>query len=568
MASEVAQPADGQYARRLQQRLAAAGLRAVAANSEAEFRGLRVEVDGRPISIVVPYLWFEPPTPSPGVVDAIGLRLAHSDHDLHLSLCPSSPLERVVFDLAEQFRCEALQNPALVGVKSNINTAFEQWSSDSLARRLDETGIGLLIFTLSHMLRYRLLRQATNEAVDDVIETTRGNLARLVGHALRPLAELVDDQAAYAVPALEIARLVAEMAADASEEERVSDDDSISVLMAPVDWDSLDAEWHSADVTESAGTTAHAAADYVVFTTAHDIEVLGTDLYRDGLLRHLRSELNALVSAQAVSPSRLAKSLEPLLLSVGGQLWQSGAENGRLDPSRLTQIVASPLSGDFRQLRVQTPEANATMTFLIDTSGSMKKQRYEKVAVLVDTLARAVELAGATVEVLGFTTNGWSGGRARLDWAAAGSPPNPGRLSATQHIVYSSADESWRRSRLSMAAMLRTDHYREGVDGEALEWAWQRIAARPEQRRYLVVISDGRPTESSTMNANRDGYLLDHLRHVARSIDTNRFNPIALGAIALDGNLDDLYPRSLPLDLDSEITVGTYKILNNLFPHP
>jgi len=139
------------------------------------------------------------------------------------------------------------------------------------------------------------------------------------------------------------------------------------------------------------------------------------------------------------------------------------------------------------------PECDVVVSFLVDTSGSMKTQRYEAVAVLLDTFARALDLAGVKSEVLGFTTKSWSGGKPMKQWRRDGMPDSPGRLSELQHIVYKDAQSTWRQARNSIAAMLRTDHYREGVDGEALLWAWERLLARPESRRYLVMISDGSP---------------------------------------------------------------------------
>ena len=200
----------------------------------------------------------------------------------------------------------------------------------------------------------------------------------------------------------------------------------------------------------------------------------------------------------------------------------------------------------------------------------MKRQRYESVAVLVDTLSRALELAGASTEVLGFSTASWAGGRAAARWRADGAPPDPGRISETMHIVYKPFESSWRQQRHSLAAMLRTDHYREGVDGEALAWAAGRLSQRPECRRVLVLISDGLPMEAATATNNEDGFLLDHLVEVAKDIERDRAD-IEVGAIGIDHGsseaalLDELIDRSVTLDLDGTLTIGTYDVLAALF---
>ncbi|MDH3293598.1 MAG: cobalt chelatase [Acidimicrobiia bacterium] len=547
-------------------RLASAGLRAVAANPTAELRGARLEVAGRPIGIVVPYLACDlstlPAAAHRGVVDGLGLRVRHSDRDLHLELSPTEPLERVVFDIAEQFRCEALAPPTWRGVRANCAAAFDHWSEAAgpggeLSERLTETGVGLVIFTIMHMLRARLLGQPTTEQIDDVIETTRGHLSKLVGHALQPLPRLIDDQAAFAVPAAEIARLLAEMIGDAEELAAIEGGEQARLLI-PLDWEALDHELASAAGVQAA---AGDIGDYAVFTTGHDIEVTGASLYSAVTLRRLRTDLERHRSAQAVSVARLSLRLQALFGSASIEGWRGGEDDGALDPSRLAQLIANPIEARvYRQPRIR-PSAEAAVTFLIDTSGSMKVQRYEGVAVLVDTLVRALEMGGIVTEVLGFTTATWGGGRSREDWQRSGAPAEPGRVADLQYIVYKGAEQTWRQARFSMAAMMRTDHYREGVDGEAVVWAAGRLLARPEWRRVLVLISDGFPMETSTARLNRDGYLFDHLRRVWEQAG----EAVEVGAITLDHDLSEIISPSVGLDLTGTLTIDTYNVLHRLF---
>ncbi len=553
---------------RLTQRLSSAGLRAVAAEPTAELRGQRLEVKGHPVGIVVPYLAQDLATLSSperrGVVDALGLRVRHSDRALHLALSPDDPLQRIVFDIAEQFRCEALTPSSWRGVPKNCAAAFDRWSETAQAERLTETGVGLLIFTITHMLRARLLRRPTTEQVDDVIEVTRGNLSRLVGHALKPLPSLVEDQEAFAEPAAEIARLIAEMVSDAGEAEAALDDNRARLLI-PLDWDALDYELNAGSGGPS---IADSRSDYRVFTRAHDIEVAGSSLYPAPTLRRLRAELEEHRSAQVVSLARLSLRLQALFGSTTVDGWRGGEDDGFLDTARLAQVVANPTNDRIYKQPIARPSADATVTFLIDTSGSMKLQRYQGVAVLVDTLVRALEMGGMTAEVLGFTTASWGGGKARQEWQAAGRPADPGRIADLQHIVYKAADQSWRQSRFSLAAMMRTDHYREGVDGEAVAWAAQRLAARSARRKVLVIISDGFPMETSTARLNRDGYLLDHLRWVCERVQPTSdplSDQIELGAVSLEEDLSGIVTPSVKLDLSGTLTIDTYNVLHRLF---
>lgn len=561
-------------ARRRVERGAAAGLRAVARRPDAELRAARLEVGHRPIALVVPHLLLpsgdDEPSPARrrGVADAIGLRLRHSDRDLHLALSPDAPLERVVFDIAEQFRCEACADPTLAGVRTNIATAFDEWSESARGANIGETGVGLLVFTITHMLRARLLRRPASEAVDDLIEVSRGNLARLAGHALAKMPDLITDQEAFAEPARELARLLAELLDDATEVDRETPEATTrNRLVTPVDWDLLDEEL--AEVAGDPVTGNAADRSYRIYTDEFDIEVTGASLYRAEVLRNLRRDLDGQIAAQAVSVTRLAQRLQRVFPSVTEDGWDGAQPDGPLDPARLARIVIDPLDPDVRRSPRLRPSSDSAVTFLIDTTGSMKVQRYESVAVLVDTLTRALELAGSSVEVLGFSTASWAGGRAAAQWRADGSPPDPGRISETMHIVYKSFDASWRQARHSMAAMLRTDHYREGVDGEALAWAAQRLQARSERRRALVMISDGLPMEATTATNNGDGFLHDHLAAVARAIETQSSRPgrggLELGVIGIDHVLDEVIGRSVALDLDGTLTIGTYDVLAALF---
>ena len=301
---------------RLLDRLTSAAVRAVGEEPEAELRGGRVEIAGRPMTLAVPHLAAGLAggltgldlVERRGVADALGLRVRYSDRDLHRRLAPTEPLERIVFDIAEQFRCESLAPADWRGLALNRDLAFGRWNESAQVGRLIETELGLLIFTVTQMLRSRLLDRPTTEPVDDLIETTRGNLSRLIGHTLARLPSLVDDQSAFAVPAGEIARLVAEMAGDAGEL-RADQADDRARLLVPIDWDAIDYELSGAS---GAPPAALGADSYRAFTTAHDRVTTGEALYRPRSLRSLRTRLNELQAAQTVSAARLALRLQAL----------------------------------------------------------------------------------------------------------------------------------------------------------------------------------------------------------------------------------------------------------------
>ncbi|NNC81417.1 MAG: cobalt chelatase [Acidimicrobiales bacterium] len=567
--------AEQTVSRRARERRAAATLRAVGAEPTAEFRAQQLRVNERPVSVATPYLLVDLDDAERirhrGVVDALGVRLRYSDRRLHDELSPHDLIARLVFDLLEQLRCEALVPDELAGVRNNIEQAFRDWNREE---RLTNTALGLLVYTLLHMARSRLVHPLQNELIEDTIDATRANISRFIGEPLKELKPNISSQADFAAPARQLAEAVA-MLVESDERGGTEVVDRVAAqLFIPPEWGDTD----GADDGEIPTLGNELAADrvdersldevggYHVFTRVHDREIDAASLYPLDTRRDLRERLDELIAEQAVSVFSLARRLQKVLVGVEEDGWRVGQEEGVLDAHRLPQLIANPQDHHvFRRerFRVTSP---AVVSFLIDNSGSMKRQRHETVTVLVDTLARALDLAGATSEILGFTTGAWNGGEPLREWRRAGEEPNPGRLAELSHIVYKSADEPWKRSRLAIASMMKTQHFREGVDGEAITWAYRRLLARPEPRKLLVVVSDGAPMEAATMNANGEAFLEAHLRNVSMKIARER--QVELGAIAIDLPVSEFFKRSVEMDLTGTLTLADYRFLETMFgPH-
>ena len=575
--------ADERIARLAHERRGAAAIRAVSGCARAEWRTRRLTLDGQPVPIATPHLLASSDggrvpadvARSRGIADGLALMLRFSDRAIHERHRPDATVARVVFDALEQLRCEALAPPALVGVRANLDAAFAAWTGDAVGGGVAESRTSMLVFTTVQMVRSRLLRIQLGEDVDEVTEATRFHLAPVVGHALRELAPAVDDQVRFAAAAAEIARLVAEVAADGGTDTSASS--RRHRLVIPAEWDRDDAEPDPPPARSTAAAERFAARDraalstdlgdlggYRVFSREYDRIAAGDELYRTPRLRAARAELDGLIGAQAVSAPRLAVAFRRLFGHPTDDDWSFGHDDGVLDGRRLSRLATTRSSHEaFKRRRTQLTSDTA-VCFLIDNSGSMKRQRFESVAVLVDTFSRALDLAGVTNEVLGFTTGGWAGGRPIAQWRRDGEPPEPGRMNELLHIVYKDAGTSWRRSRLSLAAMLRTDHFREGLDGEALVWAHRRLLRRPEPRRLLVLISDGSPTDAATANVNRPGFLDDHLVAVADRIErlhATTHRGVQLGAIGIDLDMDGYVRRSVNADLTEALTLRHYGTL-------
>jgi len=251
--------------------------------------------------------------------------------------------------------------------------------------------------------------------------------------------------------------------------------------------------------------------------------------------------------------SRLANKLQRRLLAQQNRSWMFDLEEGMLDTARLTRVITDPTSPLSFKMESESPFRDTVVTLLLDNSGSMRGRPIMVAAVCADILARTLERCGVKVEILGFTTRAWKGGQSREAWISAGKPANPGRLNDLRHIIYKSADAPWRRSKKNLGLMMREGLLKENIDGEALEWAHDRLLARPEARQIMMVISDGSPVDDSTQSANAALYLDKHLRQVIEKIETR--SPVELLAIGIGHDVTRWYRRALTI-VDVEQLAG------------
>ena len=560
--------------------LCAATMRALCGERELHYRARRLFRGKQPLPRWAPHL--HPPlettadfTVFRGAADGVALRLALSDAVLHRRLVeeaqaesqqqgqPSDPAARMLFEVFEQLRVEALAPRvyAMPGLQHNLARCFEAWSLAFCAAGHTATARGLLVYCIVQMVRARLTGEPAIEPDEGLLEATRASLGPALGVPLAGLRRHLHDQAAYAAHALAIARHVAQMLASADEEDGAAvrpqadedeeEDDSASVAFNL--WiEPPDASFEERAALAASGKSALLEApgeSYRIFTTAYDREAAATTLARKAQLEQLRGELDARIEAARLNLAHLARDFQALLARPTVDGWQGALEEGRIDGRRLAQLITSPTERRlFRDERYE-PRAHTLITLLVDCSGSMREHAAH-VAVLADVLARALEMAGVAIEVLGFTTGAWSGGRAARDWQRAGRPRHPGRLNEALHIVFKAAETPWRRARLSMAVLLKAELFREGIDGEAVQWALARQAERESnhsgERRMLVVVSDGSPMDSATHQANDRHYLDHHLREVVGRAEAQGARVFGLG-VGLD--LSPYYGRCHALDL-------------------
>lgn len=558
-----------QVRKRQIERHCAATIRALSGHPGAEYRRELLFEDGRGVDLYSPHLAADVVNHSlercRGIADAMALRLVHTDFELHRSLQPKDEIGRMVFDILEQMRAESLAPRDMKGLQHNLDRAFHEWCRESRRSGLTENELGLLIYSVIQVVRARLISEQQEEEVECLIESTRFKLAPLIGDQLAQLRAKRFDQQAYAELALTIANAVSEMARAAAGDDL---DHEVSKarhrLLMPRQHESDDryVEGGAAGAGQTLGAEDE-GDPYPVFCRDYDREVEGRSLYRLAQRTRLRQQLDKLVAAQAVSAPRLAQRLKNLFAVFERSGWNFGEEEGYLDGRRLSQLAAnSSYTRVFKQQRY-SPWCDTVVTFLLDNSGSMKRQRFEAVAVMVDIYSRALELAGIRSEILGFTTGGWTGGESIKAWRAAGMPSYPGRLNDRMHIVYKDADTSWRRARYGIASLLNTNHFREGLDGEALEWAAQRLRLMNASRKCLVVISDGAPMDSATAHYNDEYFLERHLKQVVRKLE--RDPSIELTAIGIALDMGEFFSRSVALDLTGTLGNRVFRALEDLY---
>ncbi|WP_428852677.1 cobaltochelatase CobT-related protein [Imbroritus primus] len=554
-------PATVQAQTRRQQQveeLCAAALRALTGDPDLHYRGRRLHKGVRALPVHAPHLRVTPETHGfaayRAVSDAVALRLAHSNADLHARLSPEDPVERLIFELLEQIRVEAMVPDTMPGMAHNLQERFEDWSRQFHHSGLTDSHLGLLLYTIAQICWARVTGKPVLEETEDMMEATRAGIAERVGTPLAGLRRNRLDQAAYIPHALEIARLVAEMMRDATaesgEDDKQEEEEALSAFSLLLDFDSEESDGITAATTGTSKAFEDAEQGYRVYTTRYDVEVNAASLVRAALLREYRERLDKRIGEQGINQGRLARMLRTVLAIPQRDDWTFGEEEGYIDGRRLAQLISSPAERRLFRLEQYKPLADCAVTFLLDCSGSMKAH-IEPVAVLVDILTRALESIGVTTEILGFTTGAWNGGRARNDWLKHRQPPNPGRLNEVCHMVFKDADRSWRRARTDIAALFKADLFREGIDGEAVQWACNRLRARSENRRILIVISDGCPMDGATNQANDVFYLDNHLKQVVAEQEQHGGVEILGLGVGLD--LSPFYRRNLAIDLSKSL---------------
>ncbi|WP_277978625.1 cobaltochelatase subunit CobT [Sphingomonas phyllosphaerae] len=535
-----------------------------------------------------------------GFADSFALRLRHHDTALHARGAPDDATARGVYDAIEDARVEALGSRGYQGITANLATALDvRLRADPILRARNRSEVPLAT-ALGLMVREALTGERPPAVTEPGLALVRDWVEQRAD--LAALALALDDQRAFqglARKLLEDLELVEgdrtpeesdeggdeeegeegqdtdqpdEGDAEGSEGEseveargQQRDDESNEGESEQLEGDDLDddAEGEPGDDGEEGMQPVRPNRptgdlgpdfDYRVWTTQFDEVIAATDLCDSDELARLRGYLDQQLVHLQSAVSRLANRLQRRLMAQQSRSWDFDQDEGLLDAARLARVVVNPTQSLSYKVERDTEFRDTVVTLLIDNSGSMRGRPISIAAISADILARTLERCGVKTEILGFTTRAWKGGQSRETWLAAGRPPQPGRLNDVRHIVYKKADEPWRRARNALGLMMREGLLKENIDGEALLWAHARIVARPEERRILMVISDGAPVDDSTLSVNTGSYLERHLRQVIGWIEKK--SSVELVAIGIGHDVTRYYSRAVTI-MDAEQLGGT-----------
>jgi cobaltochelatase CobT len=553
--------------------LCGASIRALTGLRELRHRGRTLFLAGHRVHSGAPHSSPDPLrdgfTAHRGAADGIALRLLHSDAKLHQQLTPDTPVQRLIFDLLEQLRVETLVDDTHPGIRANLYRRFRDWSLRFHQDGHAESDLGLLIYTIAQVAWSRLSGHPTLAETDDLIEVTRGHVAGLIGNELAGLRRERKHQSAFAEHALSIAKIVDESllieGQQDNESNRLDTEKALSRITLSLDF-SDDAEDSNIAtiVTGNSKVLAEQNQLYRVFNREYDRETRAASRIRDSELRQFREQLDAQIFHQGINVPRLARQISQLLATPRRDGWLFGEEEGLIDGRRLTQVIAAPRERRLFRKDQYRFKNDCMVSFLIDCSGSMK-QSIEYIAMLVDIFTRALDQAEIASEILGFTTGDWNGGKVYQQWLSQGRPAHPGRLNERSHLVFKTADEGWRKSRRNIAALLKTPYFREGLDGEAVDWVCTRMLQRDAARRILFVISDGSPMDSATNLANDEFYLDNHLKNTVEKFD-GRDN-IEIYGIGVGLSLTPYYRHCLAIDLSESLSNTVFTQILKMVAH-
>ena len=531
-----------------------------------------------------------------GTADAFALRRKYHNEAVSAKYAPTGQLARDIYDAMEVARCEAVGARAMPGTATNIDAKIAHEADRKGYGQITTASDAPLPVAAGYLVRHLATGRDLPKSAAHVMDLWRGFIEEQAAGTLSNIDDVLADQSAFARLARKVisdlgygdqlgedpdrddptdegaeqeeedgpeeAGQDSEESEDAEASPEQAQEEEQDESQAQVTMEDSDVEQgEEAELPEGEAPmeppppAPHSDADptYTVYTTDFDEEIRAEELAEPAELERLRAYLDQQLEPLKGAVSRLANKLQRRLQAQQNRSWLFDLEEGVLDAGRLARVVANPTTPLSFKWEKDTEFRDTCVTLLLDNSGSMRGRPISIAAICADVLARTLERCNVKVEILGFTTRAWKGGQSRERWLASGRPSGPGRLNDLRHIIYKSADAPWRRVRPNLGLMMKEGLLKENIDGEALEWAHRRMMARPEQRKILMVISDGAPVDDSTLSVNAANFLEKHLRDVIAMVEKRR--AVELIAIGIGHDVTRYYQRAVTIT-DAEQLAG------------
>ena len=551
-----------------------------------------------------------------GEVDSMSLSRLRHDSKLHKRLSPSDPNAAEIFDALENVRVLSWRGELMQGMQNNITRNLnKKYHNVSVANESEDKSKKLLPLAIAMLLRKKMTGQEPPQSLKKTCDNWQQDIEESIGCRLDELKNLIDNQELFASEArktiadfwphisdvpmsTETDKIDNENSEDTNEEFQTQGEEGQSQeeqnnMDAPLPQaQGEDSSQSSSEQSESNAEISEDGesqdplydethdypddieelypnapkTDYKIYCREFDEVVQVSDITTPEELMTLRQDLDSFTENLAPLIVRTANKLQRYLLAQQERSWLFDLEDGWLDTSKLSRIVVNPTVPASYKIEKTSEFRDSIITLLIDNSGSMRGRPITVAAVTADILTRTLERCGVKVEVLGFTTSLWKGGKPKEKWLNSGKPQNPGRLNSLLHIVYKSADIPYRMSKLSFGVMLKEGLLKENIDGEALLWAYNKLLIRPEKRRILMTISDGAPVDDATLSANSGQYLDNHLREVIKFIENS--NQVELIAIGIGHDVTRYYKNATTINYIQHLGEVMTSQLMSLFKPP
>jgi len=560
-------------------------LRAISKKKDIDINfGADTSIDSNSVTLPLPSIKLEELEKKEirGIADSIALKFKYHNKKTHASLKPKSKVAKNIFDSIEDARYESLGIIEYNGIKSNLDKNMESKYKNNKVNKLINRNEVSIEDAAKLIIQEKLTDKTLSKDLLEITNTWRKDLEPVIKKSIEELKYNIFKQKDFSTVSLKLSKELQSIQAEADIEQDNKDDndedsdnqedeheknnneenqdiseqeseteENLSSEQEDTDTDIIEDENSESENSKDANPFYSPPAEdkndfkYNAYSQKFDEIVHAQDLCDQDELLRLRGNLDKQIENMDNIISQLANRLQRKLMAQQNRWWEFNLEEGVLDASRLPRIIINPLQSLSYKKEIESEFKDTIVTLLIDNSGSMRGRPITVAALSADILARTLERCGVKVEILGFTTRSWKGGKARDEWIKNGRPANPGRLNEIRHIIYKSANNPWRRSKTNLGLMLREGILKENIDGEAIEWATERLTKRSEKRKILMVISDGAPVDDSTLSTNSGSYLDKHLRQVIKKTESNP--NIELLAIGIGHDVTRYYNQALTI---------------------